>query len=72
MSNLYGYGMSNYLPYGRFKWLKNVDKFGVKKKKKKSPIGHILEIELDYPDEIHVLHRDYPFTLETLANHYDM
>ena len=72
MNNLYGYGMSNYLPYGRFKWLKNVDKFGVNSTSEKSPIGHILETELDYPDEIHVLHRDYPFTLETLANHYDM
>ena len=69
MNNLYGYGMSNYLPYGRFKWLKNVDKFGVNSTSEKSPIG---QIELDYPDEIHVLHRDYPFTLETLANHYDM
>ena len=74
MNNLYGYGMSNYLPYGRFKWLKNVDKFGVncEKNSEKSPIGHILEIEIDYPDEIHVLYHAYPFTLETFANHYDM
>ena len=25
MNNLYGWAMSEYLPYGRFKWLKNVD-----------------------------------------------
>ena len=24
MSNLYGWAMSDYLPYGGFKWLKNV------------------------------------------------
>ena len=29
MNNLYGWAMSRYLPYGRFKWLKNVDDFDV-------------------------------------------
>ena len=29
MNNLYGWAMSEYLPYGGFKWLKNVDKFDV-------------------------------------------
>ena len=29
MNNLFGYGMSNYLPYCGFNWLKNVDKFDV-------------------------------------------
>ena len=24
MNNLYGWGLSEYLPYGRFKWLKNM------------------------------------------------
>ena len=26
-NNLYGWAMSRYLPYGGFKWLKNVDNF---------------------------------------------
>ena len=29
MNNLYGWGMSEYLPYGGFEWLKNVDKFDI-------------------------------------------
>ena len=29
-NNLYGWAMSSYLPYGRFKWLKNVAGFDVK------------------------------------------
>ena len=29
MNNLYGWGMSAYLPYGGFKWLTNVDNFDV-------------------------------------------
>ena len=31
MKNLYGWGLNSYLPYGRFKWLKNVDGFDVRK-----------------------------------------
>ena len=29
MKNLYGWTMSEYLPYEGFEWLKNVDKFDV-------------------------------------------
>ena len=29
MNNLYGWAVSEYLPYEGFKWLKNVDKFNV-------------------------------------------
>ena len=29
MNNLYGWAMSEYIPYERFKWLKNVDEFDV-------------------------------------------
>ena len=39
MNNLYGWVMSEYIPYGRFKWLKNVDRFDVMSINKKSPIG---------------------------------
>ena len=27
MNNLYGWAMNEYLPYKRFKWLQNIDKF---------------------------------------------
>ena len=43
MNNLYGWAMSGYLPYGGFKWLKNVDGFDVNSIGEKSPIGYILE-----------------------------
>ena len=29
MNNLYGWAMSEYLPYKEFKWLKTIDKFDV-------------------------------------------
>ena len=70
MNNLYGCGMSDDLPYGGFKWLKNVDKFDVNSISKKKPIGYVLEVDLKYPDELHALHNDYPLAPEKLF--YDM
>ena len=52
--------MSEYLPYGRFKLLKNVDGFDVNSISEKSDIGYFLEVDLKYPDELHELHNDYP------------
>ena len=53
MNNLYGWSMSEYLAYGRFKWLKNVDRFDVMSISEKSPIGYFLEVNLEYPDELY-------------------
>ena len=72
MNNLYGWAMSGYLPYGGFKYLKNVDGFYVNLVSEKSSIGYILEIDLEYPDELHLLHNDYPLAPEKLAIPYDM
>ena len=66
MNNLYGWAMSGYLPYGGFKWLKNVDNFDVNSVSEKSPIGYILNVDLKYSDELHVLHNDYPLAPEKL------
>ena len=72
MNNLHCWGMSGYLPYGGFKWLKNVPNFDVNSVSEKSPIGYILEVDLEYPDELHYLHNDYPLAREKLAIPYDM
>ena len=72
MNNLYGWAMSEYLPYGGFKWLKNVDEFDVMSISEKSPIGYFLEVDLEYPDELHELHNDYPLAPEKLAVSSDM
>ena len=67
MNNLYDWAMSEYLPCGRFKWLKNVDGFDVMSVSEKSPIGYFLEVDLKYPNEFHELHNDYPLAPEKLA-----
>ena len=59
MNNLYGWAMSEYLPYGGFKWLKNIDGLDVDSVSEKSAIGYFLEVDLKYPDELHELHSDY-------------
>ena len=67
INNLYGWGLSGYLPYGRFKWLKNVGGFDVNSISETSPIGYFLEVDLEYSDELHELHNDYPLAPEKLA-----
>ena len=64
--------MSEYLPYEGFKWLKNVDGFDVISVSEKSPIGYFLEVGLEYPDELHELHNNYPLAPEKLAVSSDM
>ena len=40
-NNLYGWAMNEYLPYGDFKWLKNVDNFDVNSISENSSAGYI-------------------------------
>ena len=72
MNNLYGWAMSEYLPCSRFKWLKNIDKSDVMSVTDKSWIGYFLKVDLEYPDELHELHNDYPLAPEKLAVSSDM
>ena len=53
-------GMSQYLPYRGFKWLnqKEFDKFDVNAFEKNSSNGYILEVDLEYLDELHELVND--------------
>ena len=44
--NLYGWSMSEYLPYEKFEWLKNIDEFDVMSINEKSDKGYILEVDL--------------------------
>ena len=64
--------MSEYLPYKGFKWLKNVDELDVMSINVKSPIGYFLEDGLEYHDELHELHNDFPIASEKFAVSNDM
>ena len=60
-NNLYGWIMGQYLPYSGFKWLKQkeIDEFDVNLIDENSPNGYILEVDLNYSDDIHELHSDF-------------
>ena len=64
--------MSGYLPYGEFKWLKNAHNFDLDSISENRSTGYILNIDLEYSAELHVLHNDYPLAAEKLAIPYDM
>ena len=65
-NNLYGWAMSQYLPTGNFKWMtdKEISKIDLGKYKADGKKGLILEVDLEYPQELHDIHNDYPVTPE--------
>ena len=73
-NNLYGWEMTKYLPYGNFRWMtKNeINNFDLGLVKENSLIGYILEVHLEYPNELHDSHNDYPLAPEKLKNNSDM
>ena len=68
MNNLYGHAMSQYLPYSKFKWVKNIDKIEqiLMNRKINSSTGYILEVNLEYPQELHGIHNKYPLAPEKI------
>ena len=68
MNNLYGDAMSQYLPYANFKWVKDINKTEQKlmQIKKDTSTGYILEVDLEYPRELHDIHNDYPLAPEKI------
>ena len=65
-NNLYGWAMSQYLPTGGFKWMseKKINKINLAKYDESCNKGLILEVDLEYPKELHNLHNDYPLGAE--------
>ena len=68
MNNLYGCAISQYLPINNFKWIKNIDKIGQKlmRIKTNSSTGYVLEVDLEYPQELLDIHNDYPLAPEKI------
>jgi hypothetical protein len=66
-NNLYGFAMSQCLPYAGFQWVKNPGELDVNTIEDDADIGYILEVDLEYPREIHDLHNDLPFCAENMC-----
>ena len=68
MNNLYGCAMSEYLPYGEFKWVKTTNETNnrILNKSDNSLHGFFLEVDLEYPENLHDFHKDYTMAPEKI------
>ena len=68
-NNLYGFAMSLPMPFGGFKWLTPEEISGIKWEEQTcdQSLGFIIECDIDYPEELHQLHNDYPLAPEKLT-----
>ena len=69
-NNLYGAAMSKKLPTREFKWFSNIseiDEEFVKSYDENDGKGYVLEVDVDYPQELHELHSDMPFLPERMV-----
>ena len=76
-NNLYGWAMSQSLPTGDFKWIPSEDfedpeDFIFENYTNDTRKGVILEVDLEYPEELHDFHNDYPLAPEKILITDDM
>ena len=66
--------MNQYLPTGNFKWMsdKEIKQIDLRKYKADGKKGLILEVDLEYPQELHDMHNDYPICPERVKMSNDM
>ncbi|XP_067208470.1 uncharacterized protein, partial [Linepithema humile] len=61
VNNLYGWAMCQPLPYAKFRWVDDVENFNVMSVASDSATGYVLEVDLEYPVNLHDAHSDLPF-----------
>ncbi|KYM93980.1 hypothetical protein ALC62_15425 [Cyphomyrmex costatus] len=61
VNDLYGWAMCQPLPYADFRWVEDAANFDASAIAPDSPIGCILEVDLEYPQHLHDAHTDLPF-----------
>ena len=66
-NNLYGWAMSKPLPVGGFEWMTEEELEDWERFVDEEGIGCILEVDLEYPAELHDFHNDFPLAPEKLT-----
>ena len=69
-NNLYGWAMVQKLPTHGFMWKINVDGFTIEKTDelvKKDKKGYLLDVDVEYPKELHENHNKVPFLTEKMV-----
>ena len=65
-NNLYGWAMSQPLPTHGFEWMSEEELKNWRSRSCETSEACILEVDLEYPKELHDLHNDYPLSPERL------
>ena len=66
-NNLYEWAMSQKLPVNGFRWENDISRFNddfIKNYDENSDEGYILEVDIEYPEKLFNLHKDFPFLPE--------
>ena len=63
-NNLYGASMSHPLPIGNFRWCEDIENLNIMELDPDGDTCYILEVDLNYPENLHVSHSDYPLAVE--------
>ena len=66
LNNLYGWAMSQGLPVRDFGWMSQGELDNWREISDTEGKGCILEVDLEYPDELHDFHNDYPLAPESM------
>ena len=68
-NNLYGLAMSQTLPTGSFQWLEDSEQLVkmVVEHPAGDPEGFILEVDMEYPEDLHNTHNAYPLAPECMV-----
>jgi len=66
-NNLYGWAMSQPLPVSDFRWMTESHLENWREISSQEGCGCILEVDLEYPKELHDLHNDYPLAPERIV-----
>ena len=59
-NNLYDWAMSQYLPCSGWSKQKEIDGFDATSFSENSLHGYMPDVDLEYPDDLHGLHNDFP------------
>jgi hypothetical protein len=71
-NNLYGWAMSQYLPYKNISLNSNINIDNILELPDNSEIGYIIECDLEYPEEIHDKLKEFPPCPENLSPTIEM
>lgn len=66
-NSLYGWAMKNPLPLDGYQWCNNMSTDDVMEMVKDPTVGCILEVDLEYPRDLHDKQRDYPLCAEQMC-----